>query len=63
MGVLTKYLQDFFQIQMQKTITKQFNLKIQNCNLISTRVNRPTVHLIFQKKLSFTHCSFFLLLK
>jgi hypothetical protein len=51
MGVSTRYLQDLFQVQMPQNNDKELNLKIQNYNLISIRVNRPTtIHLRFQRK-------------
>jgi hypothetical protein len=42
MGVSTFYLQDLFQVQMQQNNEKKKDFKIQNYNLISIRVNRPT---------------------
>ncbi len=43
-----------FKSKCNETITKELNLKVQNYNLISTKVNRPTtIHLRFQRKLKF----------
>jgi len=44
---------NFFKSKCNKTMTKELNLKIQNYNLISIKVNRPTtMHLRFQRKLT-----------
>jgi hypothetical protein len=44
----------FFKSKCNKTMTKELNFKIQNYNLISTRVNKPTT-----LGSQLTHCSFF----
>jgi len=42
-----------FKSKCDKVMTKELNLKIQNYNLISIRVNRPTtIHLRFQRNLT-----------
>jgi hypothetical protein len=64
MGVSTKYLKTFFKSKCNKTMKKELNLKIQNYNLISTKVNRPTtIHLRFQRKSTSYTLLIFLLLK
>jgi hypothetical protein len=41
-------------------MTKELNIKIQNYNLISTKVNRSTsIHLNFKGSQLLTHCSLF----
>jgi hypothetical protein len=57
MGVSIRYLQVFFKSKCNKTMTKKLNLKIQNYNLISTKINRPTT--LGNQLL--THCSFFVI--